>query len=269
MAIRDNELMTVVVVEPGKRPEIQHISDTLEARQNIVGGFIECIYPFAEPNICLVCNEEGKINNLPPNRTVNDDVMAGTFFIAGLTRDGDFRSLTQAEAAAAVMAFEKPEVFPNFQGYDYGFRVTSFDNLEDIKAIPEPVNKLVMIVEPGKKPFTKVIENTEAMEASITGGPIDTIALMLAPGDEATGAILIQGCSDKIGPDLVAKYEDPFLDAEGWQDAKVALSNLRKGKGTLLCSAIDSNGYSRSLNQDDLNLLTKLFEEPERKGPEL
>lgn len=266
MAIRDNELMTVVVIEPGKRPEIQHIPDTLEARQNIVGGFIECIYPpFAELNMCLVCNEEGKINNLPPNRIVDNDVIAGTFFIAGLTRDGDFRSLTTAEAAATVMVFEKPEVFPNFQGYDCGFRVTSFDNIEDIEAIPEPVNKLVMIVEPGKKPFTKVIENTEAAETSITGGTIDTIALMPAPGGEADGAILIQGCSDRIGPDLVAKYES----AEGWQNAKVALSNLRKGKGTLLCSAVDNNGYSRSLNQDDMNLLTKLFEEPERKGPEI
>ena len=56
--------MRILVVEPERRPEVREIDGSLESMQEIVGGLIEAIYPFEEP-VALVCNDEGKIMNLP------------------------------------------------------------------------------------------------------------------------------------------------------------------------------------------------------------
>ena len=77
----------VVLVEPGKLARIAEVGTTLDTMQRIVGGDIEAYYPFEE-QVCIVCNEEGKINGLPLNRAIRDadtgdiaDIIAGTFFI--------------------------------------------------------------------------------------------------------------------------------------------------------------------------------------------
>lgn len=54
----------VVLVEPGKLARIAQIGTTLDAMQRTVGGDIEAYYPFEE-QVCIVCNEEGKINGRP------------------------------------------------------------------------------------------------------------------------------------------------------------------------------------------------------------
>ena len=45
------------------------IDDTLEAMQKVVGGDIEKYMPF-DDDVAIICNEEGKVNGLPPNRAV-------------------------------------------------------------------------------------------------------------------------------------------------------------------------------------------------------
>ena len=59
----------VVLVEPGKLARPTKITATLEGMQAVVGGGIEPFYPFEE-QVCIVCNEEGKIIGLPLNRAV-------------------------------------------------------------------------------------------------------------------------------------------------------------------------------------------------------
>ena len=39
--------MRVLVVEPERRPEVREIDDSLKAMQEIVGGLIQPVYPFA------------------------------------------------------------------------------------------------------------------------------------------------------------------------------------------------------------------------------
>ena len=58
--------MRVLVVEPERRPKVREIDDSLKAMQEIVGGYIQPIYPFDDP-IALVCNDEGRLMNLPAN----------------------------------------------------------------------------------------------------------------------------------------------------------------------------------------------------------
>ena len=109
--------MQVVIVEPEKKPRVQNIGDSLASMQEIVGGTIQAMYPFDEP-VALICNDEGKLLNLPLNRALRDgngsvyDVVAGTFFLCGALADSDrFDSLTEEQVQHFLKRFSNPERF--------------------------------------------------------------------------------------------------------------------------------------------------------------
>jgi hypothetical protein len=102
--------MNVLIVEPGRPPREAEIGHDLKAIQDIVGGYIEAVYPFDDP-VALVCNEEGKLIGLPLNRKLEDyDIIAGTFFICGLKEDS-FDSLPSDIMAKYKDKFTQPEQF--------------------------------------------------------------------------------------------------------------------------------------------------------------
>lgn len=84
----------ILVVEPNKEPYKKKIPHTLEDMQKVVGGLIEFVE--LEYNVDLICNEEGKIYNLPMNRAIQNDIIAGTFFIAG-QHNGETISLSKKQ----------------------------------------------------------------------------------------------------------------------------------------------------------------------------
>ena len=109
--------MQVVIVEPEKKPFVQNIDDTLTSMQQIVGGTIQAVYPFEEP-VALICNDEGKLLNLPLNRALRDsngaiyDIVAGTFFLCAASADSDrFESLTDEQVQIYLERFATPEQF--------------------------------------------------------------------------------------------------------------------------------------------------------------
>lgn len=61
--------ITVLLVEPGKYPKFIKIDDTLEAMQEVVGGYIEEYMPY-EDEVAIICNEEGKYAGMPLNRAI-------------------------------------------------------------------------------------------------------------------------------------------------------------------------------------------------------
>lgn len=67
--------ISVLLVEPNKYPKMIEIDDTLEAMQGVVGGDIEEYMPF-EDEVAIICNEEGKVNGLTPNRAVYGEPQA-------------------------------------------------------------------------------------------------------------------------------------------------------------------------------------------------
>lgn len=96
--------MKVLIVEPLKAPYSAEIDGSLESMQSIVGGLIQVIYPFGNPEVALVCNDEGKLLGLPLNRLLTDgdgrayDIIAGTFFLCAAPADSDsFESLTEEQ----------------------------------------------------------------------------------------------------------------------------------------------------------------------------
>ena len=114
--------MRILLVEPGKTPVLKEIDGSLKSMQEIVGGTIQVLYPFAEP-VALVCNDEGKLLGLPLNRALRDekgriyDIVAGTFFLCGAPEGSDrFESLTEEQHSNFYEYFHKADVFLNSDG---------------------------------------------------------------------------------------------------------------------------------------------------------
>ena len=84
------------VYRVGETPAVENIDDSLKGLQDLVGGYIECVYPFDKEYI-LVCNEEGKINGLEPNRVVHGDPICGNFFVIKDGEDGEFADVDEAD----------------------------------------------------------------------------------------------------------------------------------------------------------------------------
>lgn len=107
--------MKVIVCEPRKLCEVREIGNELEDYHEVVGGWIETVYPF-DDNVVLVCNEEGKTLGLPYNRPLFDregvmyDIVAGTFFLCG-TEDEYFVSLTDEQIERYVKIFNNCMAF--------------------------------------------------------------------------------------------------------------------------------------------------------------
>lgn len=114
--------MHILLIEPNKNARPCNTTDTLEALQQIVGGPIQAIYPFDEP-VALVCNEEAKLEGLPPNRALRDedgnvyDIICGTFFLCSAPPDSEnFESLTEEQMERYTKLFQRPELFLRVNG---------------------------------------------------------------------------------------------------------------------------------------------------------
>lgn len=111
--------MDILLIEPGKSPVPIAIDNTLSAMQEAVGGLIQAVYPFEE-SIALVCNEEGKLLPLLPNRTLRHpetgevyDIIFGTFFLCSAPPDSEsFESLSPEQISRYTEHFKCPEFFP-------------------------------------------------------------------------------------------------------------------------------------------------------------
>ena len=119
--VKEDEI-NVLIVEPGKAPYEKKIPNTLEAKQKIVEGHIQAV-PLSN-TADMICNDEGKLMNLPPNRRLANDVICGTFLIVGTDGSEDFCSLNA----------EDMERFKNV-----------FSEIEDLSLedVPEPVFRFI------------------------------------------------------------------------------------------------------------------------------
>lgn len=123
------EKISVLLVQPGKYPKMIEIEDSLEAMQKVVGGDIEEYMPF-DDDIAIICNEEGKINGMPLNRTIYGedkemiDIIAGDFFVAYAPIESEkFLSLPREMADKYHEKFKYPE---RFRMTGKGISVTPF-----------------------------------------------------------------------------------------------------------------------------------------------
>lgn len=110
----------VIILEPNKEAYLGEIENDLSGMQQVVGGYIQAIYPFEE-EVALVCNEEGKINGMPLNRALFDenskvyDIIAGTAFLCDCSTD-NFKSLSKKHQEKFLAMFKYPETFVSING---------------------------------------------------------------------------------------------------------------------------------------------------------
>ena len=109
----ETEKMTVIAVEPGKKPYVQEIQSGLESLQREVGGDIQAISPYTDA-VSIICAEEGKLMGMPFNRALRDgdghiyDALVGKFLIVGLGEE-NFTSIPEKLIPKYSQVFEKPE----------------------------------------------------------------------------------------------------------------------------------------------------------------
>jgi hypothetical protein len=85
-----DELSSVIIKEPGKKPKRRTVTNKLATFQKVVGGSIETV-TLAE-NIVLVVNEDGIPLGLPYNCNMFGHTIYGTLMLVG-TEGEDFCSL--------------------------------------------------------------------------------------------------------------------------------------------------------------------------------
>lgn len=115
--------MRILLIEPGQPAVEKEINGSLKSMQEIVGGTIQAVYPFTDP-VALICNDEGKLLGLQPNRALYStatgsayDVVVGTFFLCGAPAEAEnFASLTDKQMKKYKRRFSKPEWFVNMGG---------------------------------------------------------------------------------------------------------------------------------------------------------
>lgn len=114
----EQDNITVLVVEPEKKPYVKSIPSGLASLQHEVGGYTQAIYPWDDP-CAIICDEEAKVKNKVLNRAIRDnegdiyDIIAGTFLIVELDAES-FTSLDSKYVKKYSEIFAKLEVFLRF-----------------------------------------------------------------------------------------------------------------------------------------------------------
>lgn len=92
--------ITIVHVAADGRADVVLVRNELAALQALVGGYIEAVR--VAPTLMLVCNERGRLEELPVTFVVNGEPIAGPFFLTSIESDGeggsDFAGLSEAVA---------------------------------------------------------------------------------------------------------------------------------------------------------------------------
>lgn len=113
--------ITVLVKYPGKAARLTEIENTLQAFQEVVEGNLEAV-PLSYdvllshiPDICALCNDEGKINNMKANFLIGNiwngcyDVIFGPVVFAGVEGE-ETVSLTEKQISMIKKAINANEV---------------------------------------------------------------------------------------------------------------------------------------------------------------
>lgn len=100
-----------LLVKPYELPKEIEFENTLEEKQHLVGGLIECVYPTNDDSVVFICNEEGKMNGMKLNRDIGYDIIAGPFIILGNDyENSDFKSLTDEQILNYKIRFDENSI---------------------------------------------------------------------------------------------------------------------------------------------------------------
>lgn len=111
-AQKPDNLLRVVMIEPGKKPYEAEICNNLDGLRHAVGGMIEITYPFYdEDQTIVISNEESKLIGMEGNRKIFKELYAGPIIIAGDDGAGNERSLTDEQVDKYLEKFKEIEEY--------------------------------------------------------------------------------------------------------------------------------------------------------------
>ena len=120
------KFITVLKVEPYKPPEVVTLENELSSLQAAVDGLIEFLPLDIENNIEILCNEEGKLIGLEPNRKVGSDIIVGVFYVLKTNLEGECCSLNQEEIEKYTERFKDTEYYTTedvIESMNFGFSI--------------------------------------------------------------------------------------------------------------------------------------------------
>lgn len=73
-------------------------------------GLVSYAHPYPDPEIALAHDDNGIAHHLPPNRTVNGEIIPGPFYVVRLS-SGHLVDLTPEDIVTYSAMFKEPEEF--------------------------------------------------------------------------------------------------------------------------------------------------------------
>lgn len=135
---KPSSTIKVVMLEPGKEAYVTDVGTRLEDLQKTVDGFIEAYYPFEE-EVCIVCNEEGKINGSAPCRGIYGDdgqlmdIVFGKFFICDCSGE-NFGSLSKEQLEKYTEQYRYPERMVRVNNEIHAIKYDPSERKEEVRA---------------------------------------------------------------------------------------------------------------------------------------
>ena len=103
--------LRALLIKENELPVEVEIPNTLSSLQKQVEGLIEYYYMPDIEDAVIICNEEGKINGMGPNREVGRDIIFGPFLIVGDDAEiGESRSLTDEQISKFKDMFNEKSI---------------------------------------------------------------------------------------------------------------------------------------------------------------
>ena len=98
-------------VEENSLPKEVIIPNNLKSKQEKVKGYIEYTHLLDDDSVAIICNEEGKLNGMGPNRDIGYDIIYGPFLIVReCSEDGEDRSLSDEQISKYKKVFDKKSI---------------------------------------------------------------------------------------------------------------------------------------------------------------
>lgn len=88
--------MKVAFKEPGKAWRKMVIPHTLETLQQLVGGYIQIVPVGSRRDHCVICDEDGRLKDLPENVTICKVSYVGNVILCGLDEEGELCDIRES-----------------------------------------------------------------------------------------------------------------------------------------------------------------------------
>ena len=211
----------VVLLEPGKLARIADIDSSLEGMQKVVGGFIEPVYAFEDADVCLVCNEEGKLNGMPLNRAIRAEATEVDMTYGEMV--SKFRAAERAGGGKHITGY----VLISEDSFDkpYSVKARTYAVSSDNKAFQPNMGGYSIFASAidGSDPMVRLERYLAAEKGGSDGWKIERCYMKESSReilDIIAGPCFICDCSGEnfgsLSPEQQARYKEKFLYPESF-----------------------------------------------------